>query len=183
MGKGAGLPKHPNVRILLVEGWEYSNPMMHNRSRAGSLILSGSRAARIIGAAAEVYSSDKRVLIMSSDRLAALESAAEPYITAGYRVFSQTDTSLTLMRARPRFSVIAFIVLLIVFWPAAIIYSVANRNQRDKVVCLRITSQGYIEETGDTLEGTRWRVSLTTAIIIVLSAIVVTVLLLLLIRR
>jgi hypothetical protein len=89
---------------------------------------------------------------MLSEQLATLERAAEPYLNSGYRVFSQTDSSLTLMRERRRFSVIAFIVLLIVFWPTAIIYSAVNRNRRDKVVCLRITSQGYIEETGDTLE-------------------------------
>ncbi|MDT7806728.1 MAG: hypothetical protein QOJ70_541 [Acidobacteriota bacterium] len=120
---------------------------------------------------------------MFPEGLAALESAAEPYINSGYRVFSQTDTSLTLMRARPRFSIVAFIILLIVCWPIAIIYSVTYRTQRDKVVCLRITSQGYIEETGDTLEDTGWRVSLTTAIIIVSTAIAATVLILLLIRR
>lgn len=120
---------------------------------------------------------------MLSKQLATLERAAEPYINSGYRVFSQTDSSLTLMRARPRFSIAAFIILLILFWPAAIIYSAVSRNQRDRVVCLRITSQGYIEETGDTLEDTRWRASLTTTIIIVLSVIIVTVLLLLLVRR
>jgi hypothetical protein len=120
---------------------------------------------------------------MFPEHLAALEKAAEPYINSGYRVFSQTDTSLTLMRGRPSFSVTLFIILLIVFWPAAIIYSVASRNQRDKVVCLRITSQGYIEETGDTLDDAGWRVSLTTAILIVFSAIAATVLLFLLVRR
>jgi hypothetical protein len=119
---------------------------------------------------------------MLSEQLAALESAAEPYIKSGYRIFSQTDTSMTLMRARPRFSVVAFIILLVVFWPVAIIYSVAYRTQQDKVVCLRITSQGYIEVTGDALEDTRRRVSLTIAIIIVFSAIVATILLLLLVR-
>lgn len=119
---------------------------------------------------------------MLSEQLATLERAAEPYINSGYRVFSQTDSSLTLMRARPRFSIAAFIILLVLFWPAAIIYSLVNRNQRDRVVCLRITSQGDIEETGDTLEDMRRRTSLTTVVIIVLSAIVATVLLLLLIR-
>jgi hypothetical protein len=120
---------------------------------------------------------------MLSEQLAALERAAEPYINSGYHVFSQTDTSLTLMRARPRFSVAAFIILLVVLWPVAIIYSVAYRTQQDKVVCLRITSQGYIEETGDTLEDNGRRVSLTTAIIIVSSAIAATALLFLLLRQ
>lgn len=117
---------------------------------------------------------------MLSEQLAMLERAAEPYISSGYCVFSQTDTSLTLMRARPRFSLTAFIILLILFWPAALIYSAANRSQRDRVVCLRITSQGYIEETGDTLEDMGRRVSFRTAVIIVLLAVAVTLLLLLL---
>ncbi len=120
---------------------------------------------------------------MPSDQLAALERAAEPYINAGYRVFSQTDTSLTLMRARPRLSITALIVLLILFWPAAIIYSVVSRNRRDRVVCLRITSQGYIEESGDTLQSAGRRISLQTAILIVLAVIAVTMLLLFLTRH
>jgi hypothetical protein len=120
---------------------------------------------------------------MPSDQLVALEHAAEPYINAGYQIFSQTDSSLTLMRSRRRFNIIVFIVLLIVFWPAAIIYSVVSRTRRDRVVCLRITSQGYVEETGDTLENITRRFSTLTAILIVVSSIVVTLLLLLLIRR
>ena len=120
---------------------------------------------------------------MPSDQLAALEHAAEPYIKAGYQVFSQTDTSLTLMQARPRLSITVLIILLIVFWPAAIIYSVASRNRRDRVVCLRITSQDHIEETGDTLESTVRRISLEAAILIVLSVVAATVLLFFLIRH
>lgn len=120
---------------------------------------------------------------MIPEQLAALERAAEPYINSGYCVFSQTDTSLTLIRPRPRFSVVVFIVLLIVFWPVAIVYSVTNRSRRDKVVCLRITSQGYIEETGDTLESTGRRFSLTVIIIIASSSVAAIVLLLLLVRR
>jgi hypothetical protein len=108
---------------------------------------------------------------MLSEQLGVLERAAEPYINSGYRVFSQTDSSLTLMRERRRFSVITFIVLLIAFWPAAIIYSAVNRNRRDKVVCLRITSQGYIEESGDTLEATNGPLSSTTVILVVLAGL------------
>ena len=120
---------------------------------------------------------------MPLEQLAALERAAEPYLSSGYHVLSQTETSLTLTRPRPRLSLLLFIILLIVIWPVAIIYMVYNRNQRDRVVCLRITSRGYIEETGDTLgEGNR-RVSTTTTVIIVLSAIAATVLLILLIRQ
>jgi hypothetical protein len=113
---------------------------------------------------------------MLSEQLATLERAAEPYINSGYRVFSQTDSSLTLMRERRRFSVIAFIILLVVFWPAAIIYSAVNRNSRDKVVCLRITSQGYIEETGDTLEATDGPLSSKAVILMVLAGFAAAVL-------
>ena len=111
-----------------------------------------------------------------SEQLAALERAAEPYINSGYRVFSQTDSSLTLMRERRRFSVIAFIILLIVFWPAAIIYSAVNRNRRDKVVCLRITSQGYIEETGDTLDTVYESLSSKIVILVMLAGFAAAVL-------
>jgi hypothetical protein len=120
---------------------------------------------------------------MPSEHLAALERSAEPYINSGYRVFSQTDSSMTLIHERPRFSVVIFIILLIVLWPVAIIYSAVNRSRRDKVVCLRITSQGYIEETGDTLEAKGRRINLTAAILIVLGAITATILLLTLIRH
>lgn len=120
---------------------------------------------------------------MLSTHLAALENAAEPYINTGYRVFSQTDSSLTLVRERPRFSIIIFIILLIVFWPAAIIYSAVNRSRRDEVICLRITSQGYIETTGDTPETAGRRISLTTFTLIVLVAIAATVLFIMLMRQ
>lgn len=120
---------------------------------------------------------------MLSEQLAMLEHAAEPYISSGYRVFSQTDTSLTLIRARPRFSIIAFLILLVVFWPAAIIYSVANRNRRDTVVCLRITSQGFIEASGDTSDDLERRFSSTTAVLVVLAAVALTLLLLFLVRH
>lgn len=119
---------------------------------------------------------------MIVDQIAALEKAAEPYLESGYKIFSQTDSSLTLIRERPRFSVIAFIVLLVIFWPAAIIYSAVNRSRRDKVACLRITSLSNIEETGDTLENPNNRISLPATISIVLLVVITTVLLLMLIK-
>jgi len=82
--------------------------------------------------------------------MAALEQASLPYRRCGYRVFNQTDSSLMLHRQPPPSSIGVFILLLIVFWPAAIIYSVSQRNRRDDVVCLRATSQGTIEDGGDT---------------------------------
>lgn len=120
---------------------------------------------------------------MLPTHLAALENAAEPYMDIGYRVFSQTDSSLTLMRERPRFSVIIFIILLVVFWPAAIIYSAVNRSRRDDIICLRVTSQGYIEATGDTSENVGSRVSLTTFVLIVLGAVLATMVLFIMLIR
>lgn len=120
---------------------------------------------------------------MLQERLAALEAAAQPYIDSGYVVMSQTDSSLTLMRPRPRFSVVLFLVLLIVLWPTAIIYSAVNRSMRDKAVCLRITSQGYIEATGDALKEEGHRVSGSVFLLIVIGSIFLTGLSLFLIRR
>jgi hypothetical protein len=120
---------------------------------------------------------------MLQERLAALEGAAQPYIDSGYVVMSQTDSSLTLVRARPRFSVILFLVLLIVLWPTAIIYSAVNRSRRDKAVCLRITSRGEIEAAGDVLAGEGQGMSDTTFILIVVASVILTALTLILILR
>ncbi len=97
-----------------------------------------------------------------------LERCAEPYLRAGYRIVSQTHSSLTLLRPSPPFSTALFIVLLIVFWPGAIIYSVSNRNRRGQMVCLRVTSEGEIEATGDgTLERRRAATRRTNQLIVV----------------
>lgn len=52
--------------------------------------------------------------------LAQLERAAVPYRRAGYTVISQTAWSMTLVHTRTDFSLFSYIVLLAVFWPAAI---------------------------------------------------------------
>jgi hypothetical protein len=119
---------------------------------------------------------------MAQDQLAALEHAAEPYLDSGYSVYSQTDSSLTLMRKRRQFSVIIFLLLLIVFWPAAIIYSAVNRSRRDKVICLRITSQGDIEASGDILKAAESSIGLAGLIIITIVAVGATILFLKLVR-
>lgn len=83
------------------------------------------------------------------DMLARLESAAKPYRQAGYFVVSQSPMSITLNNPSTGFSTGLFIILVFVFWPAAIIYSRSTRKQR--IVCLRLTSSGAIAEEGDTL--------------------------------
>jgi hypothetical protein len=115
---------------------------------------------------------------MLQERLAALEGAAQPYIDSGFVVMSQTDSSLTPVRPRPRFSVTLLIVLLVVLWPTAIIYSVINRSKRDKAVCLRITSRGEIEATGDVLGGERWNRGDIIFLLVVIAAVIVTALVL-----
>jgi hypothetical protein len=120
---------------------------------------------------------------MLQERLATLEDAARPYIDSGYIVMGQTDSSLTLVRRRRRFSVLLFIILLILFWPAAIIYSVIRRTGWDESVCLRITSQGFIEVTGDALKEIGSMVSGRTFLLIVIGVIFLTGLSLFLLLR
>lgn len=83
------------------------------------------------------------------DMLARLERAAKPYRQAGYIVVSQSPVSITLNNPNTGFSMILFIILLCVFWPAAIIYSRSTRKQR--IVCLHLTSSGAIAEEGATI--------------------------------
>lgn len=97
-----------------------------------------------------------------------LERCAEPYLRAGYTIISQTHSSLTLLCPSPPFSTALFIVLLIVFWPGAIIYTVSNRNQRGQMVCLRVTSEGEVDATGDgTLERRRAAARRTNQLVVV----------------
>lgn len=82
--------------------------------------------------------------------LAQLEQAIEPYRRAGFVVTSQSEGAITLTLPPERFSYLLFILLLLV-WPLAVIYLVYHNSQRGKSVCLRVTSQGNIEESGYTL--------------------------------
>lgn len=50
-----------------------------------------------------------------------------------------------------KFSYLIFIVTLILIWPVAVLYLVSLNNQRGRSVCLRVTSQGYVEASGYTL--------------------------------
>ena len=84
---------------------------------------------------------------MDTRTLAALEAAIEPYRRAGFIITSQSEGSITLVKPRAKFSYLLFIILLLV-WPFAVLYLVSHYNQRQKWVCVRITSQGRIEETG-----------------------------------
>lgn len=87
---------------------------------------------------------------MDTHTLAILEQAIEPYRLKGFVVTSQSEGAITLALAPERFSYALFIILLLI-WPLAIIYLVYHNSQRGKIVCLRVTSQGYIEESGYTL--------------------------------
>lgn len=79
--------------------------------------------------------------------LAQLEQAIKPYRRAGFIVTSQSEGAITLALPPERFSYLLFIILLLV-WPLAIMYLVYHNSQKGKSVCLRVTSQGYIEESG-----------------------------------
>ncbi len=85
---------------------------------------------------------------MDTYSLAALEHAIEPYLRAGYMVTAQSDRAITLMGRPQRFSYLAFILALLLFWPVAVIYLVMHHNRRSRSVCVRLTSDGYLEESG-----------------------------------
>lgn len=89
---------------------------------------------------------------MNSETLKILEKAIEPYMEAGYTVTSQTESSITMLGQHRRFSYLGFLVALILFWPAAVLYLIAYHNRKSATVCLRINSQGLIEASGYTLE-------------------------------
>ena len=82
----------------------------------------------------------------------ALEQAIEPYRQKGFVVTSQSEGAIILTLPQEEFSYALFFVTLIFLWPLAIIYLISFNNQRGKNVCLRMTSKGYIEASGYTLE-------------------------------
>ncbi len=89
---------------------------------------------------------------MSIQRLLALENAIEPYRRAGYIITSQTDLAITLRAPVRQFSWTLFLISLFLLWPLAIVYLIRFNQQKDRTVCVRITSQGQIEATGFTLD-------------------------------
>lgn len=89
---------------------------------------------------------------VSIQTLAALENAIEPYLDAGYIITSQTDLSITLLAPLRRFSWIFFLFSLLLVWPVAVIYVVWFNQRGDRSLCVRITAQGRIEESGFVLD-------------------------------
>jgi nitrate reductase NapE component len=89
---------------------------------------------------------------MNNQTLVILEQAIEPYRKEGFIVTSQLEGAITLIYPSKKFSYLAFIFWLVVFWPIAAIYLISYNNQKDRSVCIRITSQGLIEESGYTLK-------------------------------
>lgn len=89
---------------------------------------------------------------MSIQTLSALENAIEPYRQSGYIITSQTDLAITLRAPTRKFSWTLFVVSLVLLWPVAVIYLILFNQQRDRVVCVRITSQGAVEASGFTLD-------------------------------
>lgn len=89
---------------------------------------------------------------MSIQTLSALENAIEPYRQAGYVIASQTDSAITLRAPAPPFSGNLFVVSLVLMWPLAVYYLFQYNQRKDRSVCVRLTSQGHIEEIGFTLD-------------------------------
>jgi hypothetical protein len=89
---------------------------------------------------------------VSIQTLSALENAIEPYRQSGYVITSQTDSAITLRAPAPYFSGNLFVVSLIFMWPLAVYYLFQYNQRKDRAVCIRLTSQGYIEEIGFTID-------------------------------
>lgn len=89
---------------------------------------------------------------MSIQTLSALENAIEPYRKAGYVITSQADTPIILRVPAPDFSWKLFVLGLVLLWPVAIFYWLRFNHQKERSVCVRLTSQGHIETTGFTLD-------------------------------
>lgn len=117
---------------------------------------------------------------MNDQRLSLLEQAIEPYRRAGFVVISQSEGAITLAHPPERVNYWLFIILLLLFWPAAVFYLISLNNRRNRSVCLRITSNGEIEESGHTFELAAkerqreqwvWVVVISALILLTLSAI------------
>lgn len=108
---------------------------------------------------------------MDRTTLAELEQAVEPYRHKGYVITSQSEGAITLSPPPKRFSYLLFFLALIVFWPAAVIYLVYFNSRRNRQVCVRLTSDGRVEETGYTLDalaregGGGWQILLITVVL------------------
>lgn len=89
---------------------------------------------------------------MDRPTLAALEQAIEPYRRSGFVVVSQSEGAITLSAPPERFSYLLFFITLVLFWPVAVIYLVSFNSHKNRQVCVRVTAQGQIEETGYTFE-------------------------------
>jgi predicted nucleic acid-binding Zn ribbon protein len=89
---------------------------------------------------------------MDRQTLAGLEKAIEPYRRSGFVVISQSEGSITLSPPAERFSYLLFFVTLVLFWPVAVIYLISFNSHKNRQVCVRVTAQGHIEETGYTFE-------------------------------
>jgi hypothetical protein len=116
---------------------------------------------------------------MDRQELVVLEQAIEPYRRSGFVVTSQSDGAITLALPPEKFSYVLFIILLVV-WPLAVLYLISHNNQRGKSVCLRITSQGYVEASGYTLKAIarekRRRKFITLMFIVVLALVLLFIL-------
>lgn len=117
---------------------------------------------------------------MDVSALAALEEGIEPYRRAGFVVSSQSEGSITLTLPQEKFSYLFFIITLLLVWPVAVVYLISFNNQRGRSVCLRITSQGYVEASGYTLgviaEERRRRKVITVVLLSVFALIILLIL-------
>jgi len=89
---------------------------------------------------------------MDRQGAAVLEQAIEPYRRKGFVITSHSETAIILSPPPKRFNYLLFLITLLLFWPLAVIYLINYNSQKGRSVCIRITSQGEIEESGYTFE-------------------------------
>lgn len=89
---------------------------------------------------------------MDPQSLAILEQAIEPYRQAGYVVASQSEGVIVLTPPPGSFNYLFFFLSLIFFWPLAVYYVVSFNNRTNRNVYIKVTCDGYIEESGYTLD-------------------------------
>jgi hypothetical protein len=89
---------------------------------------------------------------MSIQILSILKNAVEPYRQAGCVITFQTDCVITLHASIRQFSWTLCLISRLLLCPLAIVYWPRFNQQKDRTVCVGVTSQGQIEATGYTLD-------------------------------
>lgn len=76
-----------------------------------------------------------------------LEDAIKPYQLRGFKILQQSEMSIT-MGLPKQMDGCLFVVLLLVFFPGAILYAIMSNRNAYETAHFRVTSQGTVEISG-----------------------------------